>query len=502
MQRMTRAKKPAKAQRTYQARIPDPDGSLDAALGAYATLYGQAERALFADLAAGCEPEALKSSYLIRFGLTARQFNAIAIHLKGKIASIKERRTGLIDEAKARIKKAKKVISTLDKRLAQALEPDERRRLSAKRHQKQRRLAKQQAHLARLEADHANGTVRLCFGGRKRFRAQFNLDANGYETHAEWLEDWQRARASQFVVIGSKGETAGCQGCVIESLGGQHFALRLRLPHALCQDGEKYRRLEIDLAYGAETIHAALDAKQAISYRFQRDAKGWRVFITTQAKPVQQTSSRQLGAIGIDLNADHLALCETDRFGNPIASLTVALCTDGLNRHQAQAAIGEAIKAVMAFATGKDKPLAIEQLDFAKKKATLEEESPRYARMLSALAYTQIITTLKARAHDAGLEVIARNPAYTSVIGRAKFAERYGLGPHHAAALVIARRALNLSERPNRHARTAHPLPARNRGRHVWAFWRQVAREQRRLQRPDGRPLGRSRSPPSLRATA
>lgn len=496
------ARKPEKAQRSYQARIPDPDGSLDAVLGAYAERYGQAERALFADLAAGSEPAALKSRYLIRFGLTARQFNAIAINLKGKIASIKARRTGLIDEAKARIKKAEQVITKLDQHIRNSKDTGQRRRLSAKRHQKQRRLATQQDRLARLEADHANGTVRLCFGGRKRFQAQFNLEANGYASHADWLEDWQRARASQFYVIGSKGETAGCQGCVIEPLDEQRFALRLRLPHAQCQDGEKYRRIEIDLAYGAETIHAALEAGQAISYRFQRDAKGWRVFLTTVAKPVQQTSRRRLGAIGIDLNADHLALCETDRFGNPIASATVPLCTYGLDRHQTQAAIGEAIKAVMAFADAKDKPLAIEQLDFAKKKAALEEESPRYARMLSALAYTQIIATLKARAHDAGLEVIIRNPAYTSVIGRAKFAERYGLGAHHAAALVIARRALNLSERPNRRARTARALPVRNRARHVWSFWSQVVREQRRMQRAGGRSSDRSRSPPTPRATA
>ncbi len=496
------ARKPEKAQRTYQARLADPDGSLDAALGAYADLYGQAERALFADMAAGCNPAALKSSYLIRFGLTARQFNAIAINLKGKIASIKERRTGLIDEAKARIKKAEQVITKLDQHIRNSKDTDQRRRLSAKRHQKQRRLAKQQARLAQMEADHANGTVRLCFGGRKRFHAQFNLEANGYDSHEAWREDWQRARASQFSVIGSKGETAGCQGCVIEPVGEQRFALRLRLPHAQCQDGEKYRRLELDLAYGAETIHAALEAGQAISYRFQRDAKGWRVFLTTLAKPVQQTSSPLLGAIGIDLNADHLALCETDRHGNPIASATVPLCTYGLDRHQTQAAIGEAIKAVMAFADGKDKPLAIEQLDFANKKAALEEDGPGYARMLSALAYTQIIATLKARAHDAGLEVITRNPAYTSVIGRAKFAERYGLGAHHAAALVIARRALNLSERPNRHARTARALPVRNRARHVWSFWSQVVREQRRMQRAGGRSSDRSRSPPTPRATA
>ncbi|WP_207123769.1 hypothetical protein, partial [Halorhodospira abdelmalekii] len=72
----------------------------------------------------------------------------------------------------------------------------------------------------------------------------------------------------------------------------------------------------------------------------------------------------------------------------------------------------------------------------------------------------------------------------------------------HAAALVIARRALNLSERPNRRARTARPLPARNRGRHVWAFWREVAREQRRMYRVGGRSIDRSRSPPTPPGTA
>lgn len=52
------SKRPVKLQRTYQARIPDPEGTLDAVLGAYADLYGQAERALFADIARGCDPAA------------------------------------------------------------------------------------------------------------------------------------------------------------------------------------------------------------------------------------------------------------------------------------------------------------------------------------------------------------------------------------------------------------------------------------------------------------
>ncbi len=67
--------RPIKPQRTYQARIHDPDGTLDTVLGAYADLYGQAERTLFADLVRGGDPAALKSDYMRRFGLTARQFN-------------------------------------------------------------------------------------------------------------------------------------------------------------------------------------------------------------------------------------------------------------------------------------------------------------------------------------------------------------------------------------------------------------------------------------------
>ena len=275
----------AKVQRTDQTRIADPEGTAGAVLDAYADLYGRAERALFAAMRRGVAPGALKSEFMARFGLTARQFNALAINLKGKIASIKERRDGLIDEAKARIKKARQVVAKLDKALAKPIEAAARKRLLNKRHQKQRRLATQHARFVQLEADRDAGTVRICFGRRKLFRAQFDLEANGYTSLDEWRADWQRARSSQFFVIGSKDETGGCQGCVGEYLGGQRFALRLRLPPALCPSGEKYQRLEIDLPYGTDQLVAALTLEQAVSYRFQRDAKGWRVFVTTQALP-------------------------------------------------------------------------------------------------------------------------------------------------------------------------------------------------------------------------
>ena len=89
----------------------------------------------------------------------------------------------------------------------------------------------------------------------------------------------------------------------------------------------------------------------------------------------------------------------------------------------------------------------IERLDFKQKKAALEGSSRRYSRMLSSFSYGKIKAYFISRGHRNGVEVFQVNPAYSSVIGRVKFMERYGLTVHQAAALVLARRLLGCSER-------------------------------------------------------
>lgn len=103
--------------RTYQTRI-EVSGQDDALLSSYAYLYGKVERTLFAEtVAQGVRPESVKTPFLKRFGITARQFNAVCRNLKGKAASIKERRNGLIQESSQRISKARNVILGLEKKV-------------------------------------------------------------------------------------------------------------------------------------------------------------------------------------------------------------------------------------------------------------------------------------------------------------------------------------------------------------------------------------------------
>jgi IS605 OrfB family transposase len=182
----------------------------------------------------------------------------------------------------------------------------------------------------------------------------------------------------------------------------------------------------------------------------------------------------------VDLNADHVALSRSSHDGNLLSFQRIPLVTYGQSAQRSAAVIGDAVKVIVAAALRTRVPLVVEKLDFAEKKARLREYGARYARMLSSFAYRRFVQILCARAHDAGIAVIFVNPAYSSLIGRHKFARRYGISGHQAAALVLARRAQKFSERPNRHDQVALHSLAKKNVRHVWSLWAGIARETAR----------------------
>jgi IS605 OrfB family transposase len=474
--------------RTYQTRFyaTDEQGEY---LDRYASLYGKCERTLFAEtIAQGKRSESVKNAYLKRFNITSRQFNAVCRLLKGKVKSITALHKDHISDLKHKVKKAASTIKKLEKKCAckNHIGQEKHSKLAFSLHHKKRRYARLKNKLEEVRAEHKMGKISLCFGSKKLFKAQHHLAENGFAEHQDWLNAWQRKRNSEFFVIGSKDETAGCQGCVMQLDADGNVSLRLRLPNSLITKETKFITIPIELNYGKSAILHTLANRTAICYRFKRDDKGWRVFISVDAPIVELVTNSGLGCIGVDINAEHLAVVETDRFGNVVDTLRIPLNTYGKTTAQAKAIVGDAVKQLIDFADQKQKPIVIEKLDFAKKKSQLEttgndKHQKRYARMLSSLAYNQIKDVIKARCFDTGIEVLEINPAYTSVIGFWKFATRYGLSSHQAAALVIARRALRLSELPNRRDYNATQLPVKDNRVHVWSYWKKVARKTRKL---------------------
>ena len=510
---------------TYQTRIRDYSGKEravgDAALTAYAGLYGQVQRKLFAQVAAGRPAVSLKNEYLGRFGIPARMFNAVRVSLEGKVASVKEQQKLRLDSLGRRIDRA-------EGRIADAAQRGRWDQV----HQKGRRLSNLRSRLAGLQDDIEAERVRLCFGSKRLWHKQRNLAENGYSSHDEWLSDWRDARSDEFFVLGSRDETAGCQLCVASVADDGTLTLRLRMPDCLAAQHDKYLVIQgVRFAYGHGQVLAALHSNadyagyrrehgenaaratglgQAISYRFKRDGKGWRVFATTQLMDVPLATDRERGAIGADLNADHLAVAETDASGNCVNAWRVPLLTCGKSSRRAEAIIGDAVANVVAHAREVGKPIVIERLDFRQKKAALEGESRRYSRMLSSFSYGKVKAYFLSRGYREGVEVCQVNPAFSSVIGRVKFMERYGLSVHQAASLALARRLIGCSERiPRRQVcpagngvQVAFTVPARKRVKHVWTHWGVVAGQLRPALAAQHRLGKRRRGPNPARAPA
>ena len=479
---------------TYHTRVREYAGtdreSGDAALSAYGELYGHVERRLFAEVAAGRSTASLKGEYLKQYGIPARMFNGVRVVLEGKVASVAEQQKLRLDSLERQIAQAERQI-----------DGNAGRGRWDQVHQKRRRLVNLQSKLAALEADIEAGRIRLCFGSKRLWHKQFHLEANGYGSHGDWLNVWRDSRSDEFFVLGSRDETAGCQLCVATVADDGTLTLRLRMPDCLADQHGKYLVIQgVQFAYGQEQVLAALQSNaeyvryrrehgdkatratslgQAISYRFKRDKKGWRVFATTDMMDVPVVTDPSLGAIGVDLNVDHLAVCETDASGNHVNAFSVPLVTYGKTRHKAEAIIGDAVASVVTYARDAGKPIVIERLDFRQKKAALEGESHRYSRMLSSFSHGKIKACFLSRGYREGVEIYQVSPAFSSVIGRVKFMERYGLSVHQAAALVLARRLLGCSERiPRRRVapvgngvHVAFTVPVRKRVKHVWTYW-------------------------------
>jgi IS605 OrfB family transposase len=436
-------------------------------LEAFGKFFGVLERRLFHLLYLKKQSAAsAKTSFCKTYQITARQYNSLRIQLEGKISSILEVRTLHIENLKQTICEIEKNIQhktthkeKLWKKISHMKQTNPSFIKSSKKyknikfvlHQKKRKLRNVQQKLIKLESDEQAQTVRICFGSKKLFHQQFHLQENGMKSHEEWKQKWEKARSSQFLVVGSKDETFGNQNCTYNV----DNELRLRVAYQFEQEYGKYITFpQVTFPYGQAMLDQAKvsyightkGGKQqkyfkAVTYRFLRKEKGWYLYATVdkEISPVRTTGLG--GYIGIDLNTGFLSICEVDRYGNPLKEWKSVIPMYDRNQHQIEASLQDAVKHVLEYAQKVGKHVVIEQLNFNKKKASLGEVSKKSARMLSGFAYSKFKSILESKAKKLGVGLKKVNPAYTSQMGQMKYMPRYGLSSHGSAACMIARKA-------------------------------------------------------------
>lgn len=513
--------------RTFQTRIDGDQPALTAA----AELFSHVARRIDAALARGEEARTIAKTMWRPSGISAKNLDHILRQVQAKRRAVIELAKVQVEDLRTRIRAKERQLAHKRRHLAdlpvliqqrKASGGDLRRvekllaHLPGSLHQHSRRLSRLKSLLAAAEKRVERPGI--CHGSRGLFLKQFHLRKNGYADHSAWLADWRRARSSQFMVEGDAAYPSGSQFVRVVACADGSFDLEVRLPPAIhhladrrwsARDGTPLAAIHLKglrFAHGANEILATLEKGRPLSWRFQRDGTSWRAFVAVGQEVVERIGlDWSSGALGVDLNADHVALCHVSHDGNPLASWRIPLSTYGLTDGCRLDLLRKACAGIRAIAERLGVPVVSERLDFRRKKAQLtSDDGPSRARQLSAFAYSGFHMALRSALVRAGVRHLRVNPAYTSLIGRVKFARPYGLSSHAAASLSIGRRAMGLSERP---PGTVHadqdgatvvapisvpldggdhvtlPAPVRMRKgprgarRHVWSTWGRIAKD-------------------------
>jgi len=203
-----------------------------------------------------------------------------------------------------------------------------------------------------------------------------------------------------------------------------------------------------------------------------RDSR-YRVHITFTAEKPEFVTDPNRGYLGMDTNPDGVALANVGYTGQPEpwpegfeipypkalhkfdSKFQVSVHPNGFlyikipelyysRSFRRTYLIGVLAKVVVDIAKLLGKPLAVEKLDFGKERL---DTNRKFNRMASNFPFKKMVEAVTRRAYKEGVGVKPVKPAHTSTIGYWKYMNRYGVLIHHAAALVIARRAIGFKER-------------------------------------------------------
>jgi len=155
------------------------------------------------------------------------------------------------------------------------------------------------------------------------------------------------------------------------------------------------------------------------------------------------------GVIGIDINAYpfHLAVVHTAKDGNLEKYERVSLdeLLEG-NSEKREYLSWQVAHQVVEIAKRERKAIVVENLERLPK-GKRGDGLPKLRQKLQKWAYKGLLQKIEIVARRNGIQVIKVNPAYTSIIGKLKYAPLYNIDKDTAGAYVIARRGLGFKER-------------------------------------------------------
>ena len=301
-----------------------------------------------------------------------------------------------------------------------------------------------------LEKDIKNKNIKISFGSKKLFNAQYNLEDNGFKTHTKWKNNYNNKRDKNIYYLGSKDETFGNQLAQLDyDFTTSKFTLKLRKEKQYSNESKYLNISNIDFKYMKDELiniindHKSNQTLLPLSYRIYRVKNKWylQVIITTIVE--NYLTRKEYGVIGLDFNNGFISFSETNESGNLIKSLNYPLKYHGCGNNALNEMLNT-INNIVTYARSVGKDISIEDLKFDSKKANSiksnQKNEKKYNKMIHTLDYSRYIFRLENKCHKMQVSLNKINPYNTSLIGYEKYAKNRKMTIHQAASFVIARR--------------------------------------------------------------
>ena len=332
------------------------------------------------------------------------------------------------------------------------------------RYSKTVRLQVLKARLAAAERRIGAGRMSVVRGGGALLRKRARLAAAGL-TEARWREEWQAARL--FLTADGEKEKEWGNETIRWNPDGQWVEVKLPAPlaHLANRPHGRYRLCcPVGFPYRGDEA-AAQAATGAVRYDISYDPGRGRWYLDASwkiasASVVSLDELRRHPMVAVDMNAGHLAAWVITPDGNPVGPpVTIALELAGLPATARDGRVRAAISGLIRLAREHGcRATVIEDLDFAENRELGRErtggrpsrgrQGSRYRALVAGIPTGKFRDRLVQMTHNAGLAVIAVDPAYTSRWGAVhwlaplRHQTPVPVSGHHAAAVVIGRRAL------------------------------------------------------------
>ena len=304
-----------------------------------------------------------------------------------------------------------------------------------------------------------NGTIekpqKIIFGGKNIFQMRTSGKIS--------KKRWQQLRNNQLLSRGERREKGNLNLRFVVFEGTLHLRVNVGT-----------RKWIYIPAFLSKEVNRFLRGTQPYGVRIIRRDEKYELRVNFEETHNVQVNFRK-GAIGLDFNHATIDLAVTNSQGQFKKSHTIH-CSEltSSRKHKRAWLVGNLAKRVIRFAKYWKRGLVIERL-----KDVARGQSNQHK-----FVHRKFHQAIIRRAKREGVEIRIINPAFTSVIGKWKYAPYYQLTVHQAAALVIARRGQGFPE----HLRGLkslifEPMEGReinewvpNRRVHAWSLWRLLGR--------------------------